>query len=71
MGVRPGDKAPRKERIDHMCTYCGRITEGPHAGKRVSLPSDPRRQPKTYYGAPISHGACDPACKEMKQAMRR
>lgn len=53
---------------DRMCTYCGRILSGPHKGSRVKMPRNPaehpERVPTSYYGTKISHGACDPPCKE-------
>jgi hypothetical protein len=55
-----------------VCSYCGKVLEGPDKGKKVPWPADPINHPRDvpveYKGQRISHGGCDPACKALRDA---
>lgn len=54
--------------FDHQCAYCHLIYSGPDEGFNPGI--DIQVGPS---GAPVSHGACDPACPEntFEQEMRQ
>lgn len=52
---------PREEDIDHVCSNCGRVVSGPHAGETVHSEDVHVLGGRydAYKNAPISHTVCD------------